>query len=234
MNNAEHFDRTAFKNQTQISEEAVARFETWLTLLRQANEHTNLVGRSTLEQFWFRHALDSWQIFNLAPDKPVWADLGSGAGFPGVAVAFGLMERETPNSQVYCVESIQKKAGFLKSVSRETGAPLTVINDRVESIQDLPMVDIVTARAMAPLDKLLNYVKPFVDNGAIALLPKGGRFETELTEAQKNWTFEHEVIPSLTAPDARILKIRGLERVRKQKQSTAKSHRHRQSKGRRW
>ena len=206
-----------FAAETGVSRETLSRFEAWLTLLRETNAHTNLVGRSTLSDFWYRHALDSWQVFELGrslkPQAARWADLGSGAGFPGLAVAFGLMEADQTGAAVNLVESIAKKAAFLRSVAKATEAPVTVLPERAESLHPVPDVDIVTARAMAPLPKLLGYVQPFVDKGALALLPKGGRYQEELTEARKSWTFEVEVIPSRTSPDAAILKIEGLTRV---------------------
>jgi 16S rRNA (guanine527-N7)-methyltransferase len=112
------------------------------------------------------------------------------------------------------VDSVSKKAAFLRAVAAATGAPARILPVRAESLDPLPEADIVTARAMAPLSKLLGYVKPFVDNGALALLPKGARHREELTEARKSWTFDVEVIPSRTSPDAAILKIEGLTRVR--------------------
>lgn len=206
-----------FAADTGVSRETLHRFETWLALLQETNAHTNLVGRSTLSDFWFRHALDSWQVFELGrslrPGSVRWADLGSGAGFPGLAVAFGLLEAGAVGADVTLVESIAKKAAFLRSVGETTGAPVTVLPERAESLHPVPVADIVTARAMAPLPKLLGYVQPFVDKGALALLPKGGRYQEELTEARKSWTFEVEVIPSRTSPDAAILKIEGLTRV---------------------
>ncbi|MGJ3232737.1 MAG: 16S rRNA (guanine(527)-N(7))-methyltransferase RsmG [Oceanicaulis sp.] len=206
-----------FAVETGVSRETLGRFETWRRLLEETNARTNLVGRSTLADFWHRHALDSWQIFELGrrlrPGAARWADLGSGAGFPGLAIAFGLMGDGAVNPAVHLVDSVTKKAMFLRAVAEATGAPATVYPDRAESLHPAPEVELVTARAMAPLPKLLGYVKPFVDKGALALLPKGGRYEEELTEARKSWTFDVEVIPSRTSPDAAILKIEGLTRV---------------------
>ncbi|MGX6649168.1 16S rRNA (guanine(527)-N(7))-methyltransferase RsmG [Maricaulaceae bacterium MS644] len=211
------FDAEAFAAETGVSRETLARFETWRRLLEETNAHTNLVGRSTTSEFWHRHALDSWQIYErgceLRPGATRWADLGSGAGFPGFAVAFGLLQAGAAGARVHLVESVAKKTAFLNAVAQETGAPVTVLCDRAESLHPVPEVDIVTARAMAPLGRLLGYVQPFVDKGALALLPKGGRYKEELTEARKSWTFEVEVIPSRTSPDAAILKIEGLTRV---------------------
>lgn len=207
----------AFRADTGVSRETLDRFELWRSRLEAENAHTNLVGRSTLADFWFRHALDSWQVFAVGmgerPDAARWANLGAGAGFPGFALAFGLMERGV-DGQVVMVESIAKKAAFLRAVADAAGAPVTVLPERAESLHPVPQVDIVTARAMAPLSKLLGYVKPFVDKGALALLPKGGRYQEELTTARKSWTFKAQVIPSRTSPDAAILKIEDLTRVR--------------------
>ena len=202
-----------FARETGVSRETLDRFEAWRALLSDTNAHTNLVGRSTLDDFWFRHALDSWQVFKHGGSATRWADLGSGAGFPGFAIAFGLMERGDPRAQVHLVESIGKKARFLNEVVSATRAPVTVYPVRVEAMVDVPEVDIVTARAMAPLTKLLGYVHPFVEKGASCLLPKGRNFKEELTEARKSWTFEEEVIPSLTSSEAVLLKIRDLRRA---------------------
>ncbi|MCC5996806.1 MAG: 16S rRNA (guanine(527)-N(7))-methyltransferase RsmG [Oceanicaulis sp.] len=203
----QRYDAAAFQAETGVSRETLARFERWRDMLAETNAHTNLVGRSTLEDFWFRHALDSWQIYMLAPETVRWADLGAGAGFPGLAIAYALMQSGLPGGHVTLVESVQKKAQFLKAVAASTGAPVTILPVRVEHLDPVPQVDVVTARAMAPLEVLLGYVHPFVDKGARALLPKGARYHEELTRARKSWTFKAEVIPSRTSPEAAILSI---------------------------
>ena len=208
------FGAAEFQARTGVSRETLDRFETWRRRLEETNAHTNLVGRSTLREFWYRHAYDSWQLLDLAPGAARWADLGAGAGFPGLAIAFGLMERGVEGAHVILVESIAKKAAFIQAVARETGAPVSVSAERAERLDPAPVVDVVTARAMAPLRKLLAHVHPYVEKGAIALLPKGARHAEELTEARKSWTLEPEVIPSATAPEAAILKIRTLTRDR--------------------
>jgi len=211
---AQLYDVAAFARDTGVSRETLDRFEVWRREIEAASRQTNLAGRATLADFWFRHALDSWQLYELAPDARRWADLGSGAGFPGLAIAFALMERGAGDAEVVLIESVMKKAAFLRSVITITGAPAHVMPVRVEALHPAPEVDVVTARAMAPLDKLLGYVQPFVEKGAVALLPKGARHHEELTRARKHWTFEAEVIPSRTAPEAAILKIGELSRVR--------------------
>lgn len=208
------FDAVAFMKATNVSRETLADFHTWYDLLKETNQTTNLVGRSTLPDFWFRHAYDSVQVFHHAPDAKNWLDLGAGAGFPGLAIAFLLKAKYDEGARVTLVESIQKKTAFLKQVIEATQAPAVALPVRAETLNpDLP-VDVVTARAMASLDKLLTYAEPFATRGAICLFPKGAKHKEELTQAQKNWTFDVEVLPSMTAPDAAILKIERLRRVR--------------------
>ena len=205
-------DAAGFQARTGVSRETLERYETWRRLLEERNAVMNLVGRSTLPEFWFRHALDSWQVQTHAPDAKRWLDLGAGAGFPGFAIAFSLMERGL-EGQVTLVESIRKKAAFLSEVAEATGAPVEVKPVRAESLDPHTRYDVVTARALTSLTKLLAYAKPFVDNGAICLFPKGARYAEELTEARKSWNFNHEVIPSLTSADAAILRIEDVSRV---------------------
>ena len=214
MSEGEVPDRDWFASRTGVSRETLERFELWRRRLEETNAHTNLVGRSTLSEFWGRHAFDSWQLLDLAPGAARWADLGAGAGFPGLALAFGLMDRGVAGAHVTCVESVAKKAAFIRAVAAATQAPVTVCAERAERLDPAPVADVVTARAMAPLPKLLGYVHPFVENGAVALLPKGARHGEELTAARKSWTFDVDVIPSATAPEAAILKIRTLTRDR--------------------
>ncbi|PWE18350.1 16S rRNA (guanine(527)-N(7))-methyltransferase RsmG [Marinicauda salina] len=211
---SEDFDAEAFRRRAGVSRETLQRFETWRRRLAERNAVVNLVGKSTLPDFWVRHALDSWQIYELAPDKPRWLDIGAGAGFPGLAVAFGLMDRGVAGADVALVESIRKKADFLSDVVAETGAPARVLPVRAESLDPDMRVDVVTARAVASLTKLIGYARPFVENGAIALFPKGARHRDELTEARKSWSLDLEVLASETAPDAAILKIERIARVR--------------------
>lgn len=205
-------DAAGFQARTGVSRETLQRYETWRALLEERNAVVNLVGRSTLPDFWFRHALDSWQVQTHVPGARHWLDLGAGAGFPGLAVAFSLMERGL-EGEVTLVESIQKKAAFLTEVAGATGAPVRVRAVRAESLDTQARYDVVTARALTSLTKLLAYAKPFVDNGAICLFPKGARYAEELTEARKSWNFDLEVIPSLTSADAAILRIEDLSRV---------------------
>ena len=202
-----------FAKATGVSRETLEGFETWRRLLEETNAHTNLVGRSTLADFWERHALDSYQLWNRIPaDSSRFADLGAGAGFPGVALALGLKDKNR-DGRVLMIDSVGKKVAFLKKVIAETGIPAQARSIRVEALDDETVVDVVTARAFAPLHKLLGYAHPLLKNGAVGLFFKGRRFEEELTEARKNWTFKVEVIPSRTS-DGVILRIEEVKRVR--------------------
>ncbi len=203
----------AFARRNNVSRETLAKFETWRDMLETTNAHTNLVGRSTMADFWTRHADDSFQIFEHLPETATQiVDMGAGAGFPGLALAFGLEDRGRPG-KVLMVDSVGKKIAFLKSVIAATQAQAEAKAIRVESLDPTLPVDIVTARAFAPLHKLLGYAAPLLKNGASGLFLKGRSYQDELTEARKSWTFDHEVIPSRTS-DGVILKIHEVKRVR--------------------
>jgi 16S rRNA (guanine527-N7)-methyltransferase len=204
--------REEFEQAAGVSRETSARFESWMKLLADWSAHTNLVGRATLEDFWERHALDSFQLFPLLPDgtKRI-VDIGAGAGFPGLALAAGFKDRGE-EVEIILVESIAKKAKFLSEAAEAMGVSVAVKPIRVEHLALDGPVDVVTARAVAPLNKLLGLAAPLLKTGAIGLFPKGRRYQDELTEARKNWTFEAEVIPSRTS-DGAILKLREVQRV---------------------
>lgn len=215
MNHERTFGAADFQARTGVSRETLERFAIWRRCLDEWSQHTNLVGRATLDEFWFRHALDSWQLLDLAPEGAGrWLDIGAGAGFPGLAIAFALEERQTGGRKVMLVESIGKKAAFLRAVLAETGVAAEVICDRVEVLSPPPSCDVVTARAVAPLEKLLPLMAPYVENGAIALIPKGARHAEELTAARKSWNFEASLHPSLTSDEAAIIRIERLSRAR--------------------
>ncbi len=179
-------------------------------LLTEWNEKMNLVGPSALAQFWPRHAYDSAQLLALAPDAVTWADLGAGAGFPGVVLAILLKGR--PGARVHLVESMAKRCRFLAEVAEQLSLPVDVHNVRAEQLGI--KVDIVTARACAPLTRLLGYAEPSLKTGATGLFLKGQDVVAELTEAAKCWKFEAELLASSSHPDGRILRVKGLSRVR--------------------
>ena len=187
-----------------VSRETRDRLAIYEAELRRWQKVKNLVGPSTLGEIWDRHFADSLQLADLAEGE-VWADLGSGAGFPGLVIAIA-----RPNTQVHLVESDSRKCAFLRHVARATGAPAKVWEGRIEAV--LPKLDpapqVVTARALAGLDELLGLAAPLLSNGATGLFPKGRDHLSELTKAAESWIFEADAIPSAVDSGGRILRIR--------------------------
>jgi 16S rRNA (guanine527-N7)-methyltransferase len=178
-------------------------------LLARANQHMNLVGASTLDQFWRRHFLDSAQLLWFAPAALTWADLGAGAGLPGIILAILLKGR--PGARVDLVESMAKRCRFLAEAAAALDLPVEIHNVRAESL-GLP-VEVVTARACAPLTKLLDFAKPSMDRGARGLFLKGQDAEAEMAAARKTWRFAARVQTSLSDPRGRVLSLTELARV---------------------
>lgn len=172
-------------------------------MLETANSRMNLVGASTLANFWRRHFLDSAQMMGLAPDARRWADLGAGAGFPGVVLA--ILLKGEPGATVHLVDSMTKRCAFLEEVVRALGLPAQVHNVRAEALA--LDVDVVTARACAPLTRLLGFARPSLRRSTIGLFLKGEEVDRELAEARKSWRFRVKTFPSLSDPRGRILEI---------------------------
>ena len=192
-----------------VSQETIRRMEAYQRLLGEWSERMNLVGPKELELFWSRHALDSAQLLKFAPEAKSWVDLGSGAGFPALVVASFLADK--PGAQVHLVESIGKKAKFLMAVAEEAGLPATVFNMRIEDFgPGKGRYDVVTARALAPLPRLIPYAKPILDRGAIGLFHKGADLEAELAAAKdvlNGGAFRADVLESISDPRGRIVRI---------------------------
>ena len=181
----------------------------YVRLLEKWNPGINLVSPKTVPEVWERHILDSAQLWPLIPDAAkTITDLGSGGGFPGLVLA--ILGAERDGFHVNLVESDQRKCAFLREVSRETSARATVHTARIEEIDPL-LSDVVTARALAPLHRLLPLAAPFVREGGIALFLKGKSARDELTAVSRWGTFEVEVIQSRTDMDASILKLSQLK-----------------------
>lgn len=189
---------------------ALADAERFRDMLTAANRQMNLVGASTLGDFWLRHFLDSAQLLTLAPQARRWADVGSGAGFPGLIVA--ILLKETPGARIHLVESVGKKCAFLDTVSRALDLPVEVACARAETLA--LKVDVVTARACAPLPRLLGFAAGFMKKGAKGLFMKGAEVDSEIAEARKSWRFGLCTHPSLSDPRGRILEITELALAR--------------------
>lgn len=194
-----------FQTQTGVSRETLDRLRAYWALVEKWQPRVNLVGPSTLADPWRRHMLDSAQLAPLVPEGTAHLiDLGSGAGFPGLVLAIlGVAERIT------LIESDQRKAVFLREAARITEAPATVVADRIERAA-VPPADIITARALAPLDKLVQYARRFAGPHTRALFLKGQDVEAELTAATRDSIVRVDSVPSQTAPGASILVLEGL------------------------
>jgi len=196
---------------TPVSRETAARLDRFVALLLQWQDVTHLIAPSTVTRLWTRHIADSLQLIDLAPDAKIWVDLGTGGGFPGLAIAcalYGMAGR-----MVHLVESNARKAAFLREAVAATESPAMVHTFRMEKFVEsfAGRADIVTARAVSPLSLLLGQCLPLLGRGAVGLFPKGQYVEAELTEASKCWKMAADLVPSRTDPKARIVMIRALE-----------------------
>ncbi|WP_373088220.1 16S rRNA (guanine(527)-N(7))-methyltransferase RsmG [Sneathiella sp.] len=195
-----------FQAAANVSRETIERLEQYAALLIKWQKAINLVGKSTLPDLWRRHMLDSYQLLrHTEKTAGRWLDLGSGAGFPALVVAI------CSDFAVEAVESDQRKCLFMQNVSRETFSALTVHRGRIEEIAPVA-ADIISARALAPLDKLLDLAAPFAHPETEFLLLKGQDVDEELTNAAKCWNMKTEKLPSLTNKDGCILKVSQLSR----------------------
>jgi len=189
----------------------IAELDRFRELLTERNAVMNLVGPATLPDFWSRHAWDSAQLLKLAPNARAWADLGAGAGLPGVVLA--ILGKGTVGFHVDLVESMTKRCKFLSEVVEALALPATVHNARAESL-DLT-VEIVTARACAPLHRLLRYAQPYLQSGATGLFLKGQDVVADMSEAARYWEYDADVVPSKSDPRGRIVRVKRLGRARK-------------------
>ncbi|MCG8432519.1 MAG: 16S rRNA (guanine(527)-N(7))-methyltransferase RsmG [Gammaproteobacteria bacterium] len=182
-----------FANQFSVSSETLSKLELYADLLRRWQKKINLVSRSTIDEIWSRHFADSAELSLHVPKSTTrWVDLGSGAGFPGLVIALC-----TDDSHVDLVESNERKCAFLREVIRKTGANASVENKRIEKFvsdtYQLNRYDVVIARALAPLDRLIELTKPFFDAGVIGIFPRGQDVESELTRTTKYWNIDAEI-----------------------------------------
>jgi 16S rRNA (guanine527-N7)-methyltransferase len=190
---------------TGVSRETFERVRSYLATLDQWRERINLIGPGEGRHLWRRHVLDSLQLIEqISSDDLAVADLGSGAGFPGLVIACALAER--PGASVTLVEKSPRKSEFLEAAIAAQGLPARVLNVRIE---DPPRqkFDLVTARALAPLPKLLGFAHGWLKPSGKALLMKGRDVEAEVAEARRSWTFEMSDRASLSSPEGRVLRL---------------------------
>ena len=208
-----------FQRLTAVSRETLERLRVYLRLLEKWQGTINLVSTRSLEDAWRRHMLDSAQLARYIPSRggggaggaPVIVDIGSGAGFPGLVLAI------MGAGVVHLVESNRRKCAFLATVARETNTEITIQPSRVESLTPFA-ADIVTARSLAPLDKLLAYSAPFVGREGECLFLKGKKADEELTEAAKKWSMRVERFASDSDSSGVVLRLRQISRDRSQGQ----------------
>jgi len=203
-------DRAKALELVDVSRETIELLDRFVEFLLPWTQKTNLIARSTIPTLWTRHIADSAQLLAQAPEAKVWIDLGPGAGFPGLVIACALAGRR--GAAVHLVESVGKKANFLRAAAEHLGVPAVIHNVRIEDFgknfkED---ADVVSARALAPLDKLLHLASPMLHGKAVGLFPKGQDVDAELTGASKYWNIETELVPSLTSRDSRIVVVRKL------------------------
>lgn len=202
-----------FLAETNVPRETFDRLLEFDRVLMDWSERHNLIARSTIKDRWERHFFDSAQLVPLLPETvKTLVDLGSGAGFPGLVLAAMLAPRGT---QVTLIESTQKKCAFLREAGAAMGLEnFKVVPERIESVGLGFKPDIITARALARLEKLLGYGAGIQGKNTRYFLLKGQDVEVELTEAAKSWHMEVVKHPSRTDPRAAILEIGNLARVR--------------------
>lgn len=186
--------------------EAMTKLGLYADLLVKWQKTINLVGPDTIPSLWSRHFLDSAQLFPLLPQNiHRLMDMGSGAGFPGLVLAI------LGAPDVHLVESDARKCAFLREVARVTETPVTIHNARIEKVPPLG-ADLVTARALAPLEKLLTWAEPHLLPGGHCLFLKGRAAEDELTQAAKEWNIATQRIPSLSDPSGLVLHLEEVRR----------------------
>jgi 16S rRNA (guanine527-N7)-methyltransferase len=204
------FGPNDFMGKLDVPRGTMDKLGTYVGLLTKWQKQINLVGPKTMDDVWFRHVYDSAQLAPLIisalgeDTKRTILDLGAGAGFPSLVLSLMGVGFAHP------VESVGKKCSFMRTVIRETGAQAEVLQGRIEDLTPFP-ADIITARALATIDKLLNLSFAFVGKDTEFWLMKGRDWKNEVSEAEAHWQFEIDVYLSLTDNEGKILRLRNLK-----------------------
>lgn len=194
-----------------VSRETVGNLKTFQDMVLEWNARFNLISKSSADNIWERHILDSVQLFQyLNKEEKILYDFGSGAGFPAVVLAI-IAKDLMPDLRITLIESIGKKATFLTEVNKELNLNMRILPERIEKLT-LPIADIITSRAMASLEKLLQYAKPFCSKKTKLLFLKGEKWQEEVKTAEQKWQFDYQSYPSETNENGRVLLIKNIRR----------------------
>ncbi len=198
----------AFQQVSGVSDDVLERLRAFVALLEKWQRTVNLVGRGSLGDVWRRHMLDSTQLgAHLPKDAKIIADIGSGAGFPGLVLA--ITEADI-GAEFHLIESHARKCAFLNEANRITGAGAVIHHCRMEDLTNIT-ADVIVARAVAPLDKLLQYAFPVLKKGGQCFFLKGKNWREELTKTQKNWIMKESRLQSLSDASGMVLKLEEIE-----------------------
>ncbi|WP_150002586.1 16S rRNA (guanine(527)-N(7))-methyltransferase RsmG [Iodidimonas gelatinilytica] len=205
-------DESLWRDRLGVSRETMDALAVYERLLKKWQARINLIGPATVDHIWTRHFLDSAQLIAHIRDHSThqlpahWLDFGVGAGFPGLVLAL------CGAGRIDLVESDRRKCSFLRQVILETGASAHVHTARIEALPPFP-VDLITARALAPLDRLLDYAYAFATPQTEMWFLKGKEVQLELENCRKSWVFDAETFESWTDPQAMIVRLRTVSRA---------------------
>lgn len=195
-----------------VSRETMERLKAYANDLSKWAKRINLIGPGTGQDIWSRHILDSLQLITHAPNAKTWLDFGSGAGLPGMVLAIAFDNDE--ERQVTLVESNRKKTAFLRTMKAQYAKRAIIRDERIETfVSSHSAPDVITARAVAPLITLFDWLAPWSDGDSVCLFPKGRGYEKELDDSAHYWRYDSTVHPSRIDPDSVVLEIRNLNRA---------------------
>ena len=198
-------NKTEIVSYFNLNKIQVEKIEFFITSIINHNQHTNLVGKSTIENIWDRHVLDCLQLTKYISNKKLKIlDLGTGPGLPGVLLSI------IGYKNVLMIDSIKKKTDFVKKMVKELSLSAKIQNKRIEK-PPTSQQDIILSRALAPLIKLLTYARMHSNKNTTSLFLKGRNVNIEIDKAMKEYFFDFEKIESISSGDGCILQIKNIK-----------------------